>query len=118
MSQIFFLLSFLAMMLFADAIRNYPGTEGRGASGRKLAKAVYFLTNDAKNSVVALKVNADGTLSDGSITLTGGSGASGINGMTNAAAGPDSLFSQSALKADGNVGLLAAYHEKTTTDFT
>lgn len=107
MSRIFFLLWFSAVLLLADAVpcNHCPGVEARAASDRKNAKAVYFLTNDAKNSVVALKVNADGTLSDGSITLTGGSGASGVDGMTNTTAGPDSLFSQSALKAEGNVSL-------------
>lgn len=84
-------------MLLADAV---PCKEN--------AKAVYFLTNEAKNSVVALKVHANGTLSDGSITLTGGSGASGIESNNNATAGPDSLFSQSALKAEGNVSWSAA----------
>lgn len=97
------------MMLLADAAPSDSPEKGtRAASGGKNAKAVYFLSNDAKNSVVALKVNADGTLSDGSITLTGGSGASGIDGMTNASAGPDALFSQSALKAEGHVSMPAA----------
>src|SRR5450432_642744 len=67
------------------------------------AKAVYFITNDACNSVVALKVTADGTLSDGSITMTGGSGMNGIDGATGNPAAPDSLFSQGAVKTTGNV---------------
>lgn len=68
------------------------------------AKAIYLLTNDAAgNSVVAMKVAADGTLSDGSITSTGGKGASGIDGKTKGPAAPDSLFSQSALKVEGNM---------------
>ena len=65
------------------------------------AKAIYFLTNDACNSVVALKVGSDGKLSDGSITMTGGAGMNGIeNGKP---AGPDALFSQGAVKVAGNV---------------
>lgn len=101
MPKISFLLLVIAMMLLADATPLEPGL--------KTAKAIYFLSNDAINSVVALKVNADGTLSrDGSITLTGGSGASGIDAATNAPADDDVLFSQSALKAEGNVSLLAA----------
>ncbi|KAL8788301.1 MAG: hypothetical protein Q9195_007357 [Heterodermia aff. obscurata] len=68
------------------------------------AKAIYLLTNDAAgNSVVAMKVAADGTLSDGSITPTGGNGASGIDGKSKAPAAPDALFSQSALKVEGNM---------------
>lgn len=68
------------------------------------AKAVYFLTNDAtENSVVAMLVADDGTLSDGSVTPTGGKGASGIDGETNEAAVVDTLFSQSALRVEGNI---------------
>lgn len=67
------------------------------------AKAIYFLSNEIENSVVALKVNRDGTLSPGSVHLTGGKGAAGIDDATNATATRDVLFSQSALKADGNV---------------
>jgi hypothetical protein len=72
------------------------------------AKAVYFITNAANNAVVALKVAADGTLSDGSITSTGGAGMSGVD-STGAPAAPDSLFSQSAVKVAGNVHLLLQF---------
>ncbi|TAQ86477.1 hypothetical protein B7494_g5199 [Chlorociboria aeruginascens] len=65
------------------------------------AKAVYLLTNAANNSVVALKVAADGTLSDGSITATGGQGMNGVDAQ-GAPAAPDALFSQGALKVAGN----------------
>jgi len=65
------------------------------------AKAIYFITNAASNSVVALKVASDGTVSDGSITATGGAGMSGV-GSTGAPAAPDSLFSQGAVKVAGN----------------
>lgn len=68
------------------------------------AKAIYFMTNAANNSIVALKVAADGTLSDGSITATGGAGMSGLD-STGAPAAPDSLFSQGAVKVAGNVRL-------------
>ena len=73
------------------------------AADTENAKAIYFMTNDpAGNSIVAMKVNADGTLSEGSITPTGGKGLSGIDGSTNQTAAPDALFSQSALKVEGN----------------
>jgi hypothetical protein len=72
------------------------------------AKAIYFLSNAANNSIVALKVAADGTLSDGSITSTGGAGMSGVD-STGAPAAPDSLFSQGALKVAGNVYLLLIF---------
>ncbi|KAL8942672.1 MAG: hypothetical protein Q9216_001526 [Gyalolechia sp. 2 TL-2023] len=68
----------------------------------KPPKAIYFITNNpAGNSIVALKVGADGLLSPGSITPTGGNGLSSIDGATNQSAGPDALLSQSALKVEG-----------------
>jgi len=67
------------------------------------AKAIYFITNNACNSVVALKVAADGTLSDGSITGTGGAGMNAIDSATGGPAAPDALFSQGAVKVAGNV---------------
>ncbi|RDL38339.1 Uncharacterized protein BP5553_02679 [Venustampulla echinocandica] len=75
---------------------------GRGvAATTKNAKAIYFITNVVNNSVVALKVAADGTLSDGSITATGGAGMSGVD-STGAPAAPDALFSQGAVKVAGS----------------
>ncbi len=76
---------------------------GKGANPAN-AKAIYFITNAANNSIVALKVAANGTLSDGSITLTGGAGMNGVD-STGAPAAPDSLFSQGALKVAGNVSI-------------
>ncbi|RFU34503.1 hypothetical protein B7463_g1867, partial [Scytalidium lignicola] len=64
-------------------------------------KAVYFITNAANNSIVALKVNDDGTLSNGSMTSTGGVGLSGLD-ATGGPAAPDSLFSQGSIKVAGN----------------
>lgn len=66
------------------------------------AKAVYFITNEACNSVVALRVAPNGTLSDGSITPTGGAGMIGVDSK-GAPAVPDALFSQGAVKVSGNV---------------
>jgi hypothetical protein len=74
---------------------------GTGAASTN-AKAVYFMTNTANNSIVALKVAADGTLSDGSITATGGEGMNGVD-STGAPAAPDALFSQGAVKVAGSV---------------
>ena len=73
------------------------------------AKAIYFMTNAAQNSVVALKVAADGTLSDGSITATGGAGMNGVD-STGAPAAPDALFSQGAVKTSGNVSTFELDH--------
>jgi hypothetical protein len=74
--------------------------KGPGVAVTTNAKAIYFITNSANNSVVALKVAANGTLSDGSITVTGGAGITGVDAK-GAAAVPDGLFSQGAIKVAG-----------------
>jgi hypothetical protein len=51
---------------------------------------------------MALKVAADGTLSDGSLTSTGGAGGNGVNAK-GAPNDPDALFSQGAITVAGNV---------------
>ncbi|KIM96417.1 hypothetical protein OIDMADRAFT_44585 [Oidiodendron maius Zn] len=79
---------------------NGHGKGSGGAAPSTNAKAIYFMTNAANNSIVALKVAADGTLSDGSITATGGAGMNGIE--KGAPAAPDALFSQGAVKVAGS----------------
>ncbi|KAK0112196.1 hypothetical protein ONS96_001448 [Cadophora gregata f. sp. sojae] len=76
--------------------------EGQGqVAASTNAKVVYFISNGVKNSIVALKVAGDGTLSQGSVTLTGGAGMSGVDDK-GTVAGPDSLFSQGAVKVAGS----------------
>jgi hypothetical protein len=66
-------------------------------------KAVYFITNEAENAVVAVPIKSDGSLSTARVTKTGGAG--GV--MLDAASGelqlPDGLASQSSLTVVGNV---------------
>lgn len=82
------------------------------------ARALYFITNNEDNAVVSMRVNADGTLSEGTLTLTGGKGESAIKKSTNMTAGPDSLFSQGAVAVSGrvcyNLSLLSAHAIKTS----
>lgn len=97
--------TFLSFFTLLSLTIAAPGTP-RAAARKELAgnaKAVYLLSNEVQNSVVALKVNRDGTLSPGSVHLTGGKGAAGIDDAKNATADGDVLFSQSSLRADGNV---------------
>lgn len=94
--------------------RNAGCKPAKGAGGgppgpTQGAKAIYFLSNAANNSVVALKVAADGSVSDGSMTATGGAGMSGVD-AAGKPAGADGLFSQGSVKIAGNVSLLAALH--------
>ena len=87
----------------SDAKGPKPGGAATPANRKHAnAKAIYFITNAAENSVVALKVARDGTLLDGSITATRGNGMVGVDAK-GAPAGPDGIFSQGALKVSGNV---------------
>lgn len=71
--------------------KNPKAAKGQGqAAASTNARAVYFISNAAQNSIVALKVAADGTLSEGSVTSTGGAGMSGVDDK-GAVAAPDSL---------------------------
>ena len=70
---------------------------------KSTVNAIYFLTNDQSNAVVALPVGADGKLSQGSVTPAGGKGGNSINGATNEPEAPDALIGQSALTVAGNV---------------
>lgn len=65
-------------------------------------KAIYFLTNDAENAVVALPIGKNGMVSKGTVTKTGGKGAVSINGATMQPAVTDALVSQSALTVIGS----------------
>ena len=55
-------------------------------------KALYFNVNQVPNLVASVKVNSDGTLSDGATVATGGNGASAIQGQINIPAAPDSTL--------------------------
>lgn len=101
----------LSLFACAALARPPPDETGKPCDG-VAAKAVYFLTNDVANAVVALKVNSDGTLSDGSIIPTGGAGGTGV-GADGQPAIPDPLFSQGALATSGN--LLAAVNAGSNT---
>ncbi|EFX04847.1 3-carboxymuconate cyclase [Grosmannia clavigera kw1407] len=63
--------------------------------------AVYLITNEKDNAVLAMPIQRDGLLSAGKFVSTGGSGANGIDGSTNKSAAPDALFSQSSLTVSG-----------------
>ena len=89
-----------------------PGSGGRNGSPQAVApgegcsatgKAVYFLTNDDENSVVALTINGDGTLRKGSVTSAGGKGSISLDGATGEPAVNDGLVSQGSLTVAGQV---------------
>lgn len=75
-------------------------------NGRRLkqaGKAVYFITNEAANSIIALPIGSNGMLSNGKATETGGMGGNALDAATKQPAMSDVLFSQSALTIAGNV---------------
>ncbi|KAF2825153.1 hypothetical protein CC86DRAFT_418901 [Ophiobolus disseminans] len=69
----------------------------------KVGKAIYFLTNEKENAVVALPIDKNGMLSNGTVTTTGGAGSIAINGANGQPGVPDALVGQSALTVVGNV---------------
>lgn len=71
----------------------------------KVGKAVYLITNEAENAVIALPIGADGKLSAGKMAKTGGTGSAAVN-AEGKPEGPDALASQSSLTVAGNVSLL------------
>jgi hypothetical protein len=100
-----------AFLLAASLVTLAPGVAGTShqkLSPRKNAmmsgtgKAVYFITNDATNAVVALPIGPDGKLSAGTVTQTGGAGSASLKSDGQPAA-PDALVSQSALTIAGDV---------------
>ncbi|CAN9245528.1 unnamed protein product [Alternaria alternata] len=72
-------------------------TAGKPAIGR----AIYMLTNDAENAVVALPIGADGMLSKGKVMKTRGAGSVAVDAEGKPAT-PDALVGQSALTIAGN----------------
>ncbi|KAM0328521.1 hypothetical protein ACHAQA_004928 [Verticillium albo-atrum] len=81
-------------------------------------RAIYLLSNEAENSVVALPVGSDGMLSEGTSASTSGAGANSVDGSTGEPAAPDALVSQSALTIAGNSLFAVNAGSNTITMFT
>jgi len=84
-----------------SAASQCPGG-GKPSSAAGTAKALYLITNDEANAVVALRIGADGLLSRGSVNPTNGAGSVALNSQKKPAT-PDALVSQSALTVAENV---------------
>ncbi|KAI5459239.1 hypothetical protein BGZ63DRAFT_447794 [Mariannaea sp. PMI_226] len=87
-------------------------------TGSSSGKAIYMITNDASNAVVAVSIGRNGLLSHGSNTATGGAGANSISSSTNQPAAPDALISQSSLTIAGNHLFAVNSGSNTVTMFT
>lgn len=92
----------LANGISGHVINKNAASQQSNDACKATGKAVYLITNDAENSIVALPIQADGTLAQGTVTPVGGKGANSIDGATSQPAGPDALVSQSALTIAGN----------------
>ncbi|KAI0532188.1 hypothetical protein GGR58DRAFT_491110 [Xylaria digitata] len=66
-------------------------------------KAIYMISNEQKNAVLALPIGKNGlfTPGTGTLTETGGAGMNGLD-ASNQPAAPDPLFSQSSVTIAGN----------------
>ncbi|KAL7627309.1 hypothetical protein AAE478_001500 [Parahypoxylon ruwenzoriense] len=94
-----------AILMLAEGIAGHAikrHSQNSDAACKITGKAVYLITNDAENAVVALPINDDGTLSQGTVTPSGGKGTNAIDGSTMKPAQPDALLSQGALTIAGN----------------
>lgn len=96
-----FALLFLVEGIVGHVIQRHYGQSESAC--KATGKAVYLLTNDANNAVVALPIDEDGALAAGTITPSGGAGSNTIDGTTMKPAQPDALVSQSSLTIAGNV---------------
>ena len=118
---------FLSIALVVLAVDGAPhnrnatakANSSKNSSARgNVAKAVYLITNDAQNSVIALPIKESGKLSHGSVTQTGGKGSNSIDMNDNLPAAPDALVSQSALTISGEVRSIRVIQTRTATLLT
>jgi hypothetical protein len=98
--MMFLLPTLAAVMAMATQTAALPSQCGAAPQS---AKAIYMISNEQANAVIALPVAANGMVSAGTSTATGGAGANSIDGSTNKPAAPDALVSQSAITIAGHV---------------
>ena len=85
---------------------------------RSGTKALYFMTNQANNSIVALPVASNGSLSEGTLVATGGAGGNLIDITTNKPSAPDALSSQDSVKVVSNLLFVVNAGSNSLTMFT
>jgi len=91
------------LLALAPILVHVSGHPSACKATPKAAKAIYVMSNAQANCVAAIPIGADGMLSNGTCTVTGGAGSNSIDGTTNQPAAPDALVSQSSLTIAGNV---------------
>lgn len=87
--------------LLVSLVSPFPSSQFRSARDADLisapGKAAYLITNDGENGIAALRINSDGTLSEGTVTPTGGKGSNVLVPGGTAKQAPDALVSQACL---------------------
>jgi hypothetical protein len=96
----------LILAAFAATAACRPSHRRMGAHP---AKAVYFMTNEAENAVVALPVGMNGSIAMGTTTSTGGAGGSQVSETDGAPNGPDALGSQASVQVADNVSSVGVF---------
>ena len=89
-------------------VHHSPKNGTNTTTSARTPKALYFITNDANNSVVAIPISKNGTLSDGSLTATGGAGSNEVD-ATGKPLAPDALSSQGSVRVAGKVSITYLY---------
>ncbi|KAG4286010.1 hypothetical protein FPRO06_07270 [Fusarium proliferatum] len=90
-----------ALLWLAQEATSHPACKPGMNSNAMTGKAIYILTNEKANGVLAIPIGQDGTLSKGKVTMTGGAGSVAVDAEGKPAT-PDALISQSALTIAGN----------------
>ncbi|RBA20821.1 hypothetical protein FPRO05_08268 [Fusarium proliferatum] len=90
-----------ALLWLAQEATSHPACKPGMNSNAMTGKAIYVLTNEKANGVLAIPIGQDGTLSKGKVTMTGGAGSVAVDAEGKPAT-PDALISQSALTIAGN----------------
>ncbi|MCJ1307980.1 hypothetical protein MMC25_001630 [Agyrium rufum] len=102
--SILFLASLVSSSPF-PGIKDYLEARKAAPPPASAPKALYFISNNAENAIVALSVGKDGMLGAGTITPTGGKGSNEVT-VTNGTAvpnTPDALASQGSVRLVGNL---------------
>ncbi|KAI1803084.1 hypothetical protein F4811DRAFT_526508 [Daldinia bambusicola] len=112
--------NFFASLILAQGIAGHviPPSSGCKPTAPMTGKAVYFLSNDNENSIVALPIQPDGTLKAGKRNPVNGVGSNTIDGSTKQPAAPDALVSQSSITISGNTVFAVSAQSGSVTPMT
>lgn len=108
----------LVQGIAGSVIGRHQLNQGKDDACPQTGTALYLISNNAPNTIVALPINEDGTLSAGTITPSEGDGAVSFARQVGVPAMPDGLVSQSSLTIAGQVSCAIIQKEKDTAELT